>query len=72
MPKDLGREEVAQGVDPVTSHIPTKKGNLNFCKLKSKAEELLADEHGLIAKRSTVEQIFNYKIIVEKHLQHEL
>ncbi|KAH3824530.1 hypothetical protein DPMN_126367 [Dreissena polymorpha] len=30
MPKDLGGE-VAQGVNPVTGHTPTKKGNLKLC-----------------------------------------
>ncbi|KAH3816775.1 hypothetical protein DPMN_118298 [Dreissena polymorpha] len=31
MPKYLGGEEVAQGVDPVSGHPPTKQGNLKLC-----------------------------------------
>ena len=31
MLKDLGGEELPQGVDPVTGHTPPKKGNLKFC-----------------------------------------
>jgi hypothetical protein len=41
-------------------------------RLKSKAEELLADEQaGFRAGRSTVEQIFNCRVMMEKHLQHQ-
>jgi exonuclease III len=41
-------------------------------RLKSKAEELLAEEQaGFRAGRSTVEQIFNCRVIIEKHLQHQ-
>ena len=39
-------------------------------RLKVKAEELLAEEQeGFKPGRSTVEQIFNSRVIVEKHLQ---
>ena len=38
---------------------------------KAKAKELLAEEQaGLGPGRSTVEQIFNSRVIIEKHLQH--
>lgn len=41
-------------------------------RLKSKAEEILSEEQaGFRAKRSTVEQIFNCRILIEKHLQHQ-
>ena len=41
-------------------------------RLKSKAEELLAEEQaGFRAGRSTTEQIFNSRLIIEKHLQHQ-
>ena len=40
-------------------------------RLKAKAEELLAEEHaGFKSDRSTIEQIFNRRVIIEKHLQH--
>ena len=38
-------------------------------RLKGKAEEILAEEQaGFIARRSTTEQIFNVRLIIEKHL----
>ena len=41
-------------------------------RLKAKAEELLVEEQaGFRPGRSTVEQIFNGRVIIEKHLQHE-
>lgn len=37
-----------------------------------KAEELLAEEQaGFRAGQSSVEQIFNCRVIIEKHLQHQ-
>ena len=40
--------------------------------LKSKAEELLSEEQaGFRAGQSTVEQIFNCRVLIEKHLQHQ-
>ena len=40
--------------------------------LKAKAEELLSEEQaGFRAGRSTVEQIFNCRVLIEKHLQHQ-
>ena len=40
--------------------------------LKSKAEELLSEEQACFRARwSTVEQIFNCRILFEKHLQHQ-
>ena len=39
---------------------------------KAKAEELLAEEQaGFRPGRSTVDQIFNSRVITEKHLQHQ-
>ena len=41
-------------------------------RLKNKAEELLAEEQaGFRPGRSTVEQIFNCRILMERHLQHQ-
>ncbi|KAL8578281.1 hypothetical protein ACOMHN_005672 [Nucella lapillus] len=41
-------------------------------RLKGKSEEILAEEQaGFRPKRSTVEQIFNIRILIEKHLQHQ-
>ena len=41
-------------------------------RLKTKAEELLAEEQaGFRPGRSTVEQNFNSRVIIEKHLQHQ-
>ena len=40
--------------------------------LKAKAEKFLAeDQAGFRPGRSTVEQIFNSRVITEKHLQHQ-
>ena len=40
--------------------------------LKSKAEELLPEEQaGFRARWSTVEQTFNCRVLIEKHLQHQ-
>ncbi|GFS17809.1 endonuclease-reverse transcriptase [Elysia marginata] len=41
-------------------------------RLEPKAEEILAEEQaGFRAGRSTVEQIFNCRILIEKHMQHQ-
>lgn len=41
-------------------------------RLKSKAEEIIAEEQaGFRPKRSTTEQIFNIRLLIEKHLQHQ-
>ena len=41
-------------------------------RLKAKAEELLAEEQADQGPgRSTVEQIFSSRVIIEKHLQHQ-
>ena len=41
-------------------------------RLKANAGELLAEEQaGFRPGRSTVEQIFNGRVIIEKHLQHQ-
>ena len=42
-------------------------------RLKPQAEEILAEEQaGFRAGRSTVEQIFNIQLLIEKHLQHQM
>ena len=41
-------------------------------RLKGKAEEILAEEQaGFRPKRSTTEQIFNIRLLIENHLQHQ-
>ena len=41
-------------------------------RLKAMAEELLAEEQaGFRSVRSTVKQIFNSRVVIEKHLQHQ-
>ena len=40
-------------------------------RLKAKAEELLAEEQGFRPGGSTVEQISNSQVILEKYLQHQ-
>ena len=44
---------------------------VTLSRLKTKTEELLAEEQaGLRPGRSTVEQIFDSRVITEKNLQH--
>ena len=41
-------------------------------RLRNKAEEILSEEQaGFRPKRSTTEQIFNVRLLIEKHLQHQ-
>ena len=41
-------------------------------RLKSRAEEIISEEQaGFRPKRSTTEQIFNIRLLIEKHLQHQ-
>ena len=41
-------------------------------RLKSKAEEIISEEQaGFRPRRSTTEQIFNIRLLIEKHLQHQ-
>ena len=42
-----------------------------FSLLKAKAEELLAEQAGFRPGRSTVEQIFNGRVTIEKHLLYQ-
>ena len=43
-----------------------------FNRLKSKAEELIAEEQaGFRAGRSTAGQVFTFRILCEKYLQHQ-
>lgn len=41
-------------------------------RLRNRAEEILSEEQaGFRPKRSTTEQIFNLRLLIEKHLQHQ-
>ena len=43
-----------------------------FSRLRTQAEELLVEEQaGFRPGRSTVEQIFNSRVIIERHLQRQ-
>ncbi|GFR75435.1 endonuclease-reverse transcriptase, partial [Elysia marginata] len=54
------------------SHPSKVKLRVKINILKPKAEEILAEEQdGFRAGRSTVEQIFNCRILIEKHMQHQ-
>ena len=54
------------------SHSSKVMQNIILNRLKNEAEEHLAEEQaGFRPGRSTVEQIFNCRIIMEKHLQHQ-
>ena len=52
------------------SHPSKMMLRLMLSRLKTKAEELLA-EAGFRPGRSTAVQIFNSRVIIEKHLQHQ-
>ncbi|KAL8610857.1 hypothetical protein ACOMHN_056712 [Nucella lapillus] len=55
----------------VISHPSKVMLHVLLNRLKGKSEEILAEEQaGFRPKRSTVEQIFNIRILIEKHLQH--
>ena len=86
MPEDLGDKGVAEKADTIACHgLPATSSNVKTlvpsaiparsCSESSstaKAEELLAEEQaGFRPGRSTVEQIFNSRVIIEKHLQHQ-
>ena len=78
----LEGEEMAKGVKrksqcqtyrtiSLISH-PSKVMLRVILNLKAKAEGLLAEEQaGFRAGRSTVGQIFNCRVLIEKHLQHQ-
>ena len=54
------------------SHPSKEMFHIILNHLKSKAEELLSEKQaGFRARQSTVEQIFNCRILIEKHLQHQ-
>ncbi|GFR77564.1 endonuclease-reverse transcriptase [Elysia marginata] len=53
------------------SHLSKVMLRVILNRLKPKAEEILAEEAGFRACRSTVEQIFNCRILIEKHMQHQ-
>ena len=51
---------------------PSKAMLKSSYRLQPQAEEIIADEQaGFRAGRSTIEQILNFRILCEKHLQHQ-
>ena len=56
----------------LTSHPSNVMLKIILNRLQPQAEEIIAEEQtGFIAERSTTEQIFNLRVICEKHLQHQ-
>ena len=56
----------------VISHLGKKTLRVILNRLKAKAEELLAEEQtGFRSGWSTEEQIFNGRVIIQKHLEHQ-
>ena len=54
------------------SHLSKVMLKVILNRLKTQAEEIIAEEQaGFRAVRSTTEQIFNLRILCEKHLQHQ-
>ena len=70
MLEDLGTEEVANGVDQVTSKEgkPQTMSGLQDHKLDQLPKQ---GDASFGAGRSTVEQIFNCRVILAKHLEHQ-
>ena len=55
-----------------TSHRSKIMLKITLNRLKPQAEKIIAEEQaGFRAERSTTEQIFNLRILCEKHLQHQ-
>ena len=55
----------------IISHPSKVKLKIILNRLKPQAEKIIAEEQaGLRAGRSTIEQIFNVRILCEKYLQH--
>ena len=74
MPEDLGTEEVVNGVDQITSEYPHQRRNAS--------DNLGLQDHNVDqppkqcdasfgSGRSTVEQIFDSRVIIAKHLEHQ-
>ena len=55
-----------------TISLISHPNNTTLSRFQAKTEELLAEEQaGFKPGRSTAEQIFNSRVIIEKHLQHQ-
>ena len=72
MSEDLGTEEVANGVDQITSDYPNQRrdasDNIGLQDHKVDQPPKQGDA-SFGAGRSTVEQIFDCRVIIEKHLE---
>ena len=69
------KERQPQAMSELSCHQPNQPSQQDRApgfRLKAQAEKLLAEEQaGFRPGRSTVEQIFNSRVIIEKHLQHQ-
>ena len=70
MPEDLGIEEVANGVDQITTKEgkPQTMSGLQDHKLDQRSKQ---GDASFGAEASTVEHIFNCRVIIAKHLEHQ-
>ena len=74
MSEDLGTEEVANGVAQITSDTPTKEWKhqsipgLQYHKLDQPPK---IDDASFGAERYTAEHIFNCRVMIAKHLEHQ-
>ena len=70
------KERQPQAMTEISCHQPDQPSEEDhapsYPQLKAKAEELLTEKQaGFKPGLSTVEQIFNSQVILEKHLQHQ-
>ena len=74
MSEHLGTEEVANRVDQITSEYPYQRrdasDNLGLHDHKVDQSPKQGDA-SFGAGRSTVEQIFDFRVIIAKHLEHQ-
>ena len=74
--RTLSKERQPQVVSELSYHQPNSRPNNIrdiLSRVKAKAEELLAEEQaGFRPGRNTVEQIFNSRVVIERHLQYQL
>ena len=74
MSEDLGTEEVVNGVDQITSEYPYQRRNasdnlgLQDHKVNQPPKQ---GDASFGAGRSTVEQIFDCRVIIAKHVEHQ-
>ena len=74
MSEDLGTEEVVNGVDQITSEYPYQRRNasdnlgLQDHKVNQPPKQ---GDASFGAARSTVEQIFDCRVIIAKHVEHQ-